>query len=191
MQYTPDAEVLRARAASNPLANSSTLGAQVDALINGRMRRGLSKNQLAARVWYRCNGDLERRHTTGVYLRNGRTPQAAPVLGVYVDSHACLNDFTMRSDIYLSRLAVAGLEVSGVEFRLSRQEYVDRRTNAVRGQAAPTKKPLLAPLSREERAEAAEIAANLSPDVPQSLREKVSRVVELSMSREKASRGQK
>lgn len=190
-EYIPDAEVVRAREAANPLAHATSLGDEVDSLVNAKVRRGMSKNQLAARTWYQCNGDLERRHTTGVYLRPGRSRQSAPVLGVYVDNHACLNDFSMRKDIYLSRLAFAGLDLSGIEFRLSRQEYIDRRPKA--GAKGPKKeKPvLLEPLNKEEEQTAQELVSHLSPSVPQSLKSRVSKVVELSLSREKAKRRQK
>lgn len=190
-KYTPDAEVLRARAAANPLAHASSLREQMQDLSNGPLRQGLSKNQLAARAWYSCNGDLERRHTTGVYLRAGRGAAAAPVLGVYVDSHACLSDFSMRQDIYLVRLAAAGLQVSGIEFRLSRREYISAHEVPAKGGKKPQERRLLAPLSSADRSAVAQIASELSPRLPETLRAKVSRVVELSLSREKARTSQK
>lgn len=151
----------------------------------------MSDAQAAARAWYACNGDLEHRHTTGVYVRQARGPQAAPVLGVYVDTHACLNDFSMRKDIYLTRLAFAGFEVSGIEFRLSRQEYIDRRASRPKADAPSKDRPLLAPLTHEEKNAARTIAAGLAPTVPEELKSRVSRVVELSLSREKARERQK
>ena len=38
-------------------------------LLGGPMGRGLSAAQRAARAWYAANGDRERAHTTGVWLR--------------------------------------------------------------------------------------------------------------------------
>ena len=85
-------------------------------VVDERMSARMSANQRAAAAWYRANGDRERNHTTGVFLKKARVAGAAPVLGVYVDSHAMVTDFGVNKDIYLARLANIGFKVSGIEF---------------------------------------------------------------------------
>lgn len=192
---------MRARAQADPLAHAARLSDEVSGLFDVRTSRGLTQNQRAGRAWYACNGDLERRHTTGVFLRKGRSASAAPVMGVYVDNSACLADFSMRADIYLTRLATVGCHVSGIEFRLSRREYIGNRgqgrADAGRERAGQATEPsghgapLLQPLSAAERSEAAAISALVDQRVAPALRERVSRVVELSFERQKALGSQK
>ena len=74
--------------------------------IPARVRQGMSANQRATELWRTANGDVERAHTTGVYLRKSPCESLPPVLGVYVDSHARLSDFNANKEIYLTRLAV-------------------------------------------------------------------------------------
>ncbi|OFK22257.1 hypothetical protein HMPREF2826_02305 [Olsenella sp. HMSC062G07] len=96
----------------------------VDHLLGRFLSRGLgrslSANQRAAVAWRDANGDVERMHTCGVYLRKPPNAALPPVMGVYVDSHARLMDWNTNREIYLARLAAAGLELSGLEFRLAR-----------------------------------------------------------------------
>jgi hypothetical protein len=94
-------------------------------VVGRRMASKMSDNQRAAAAWYRANGDRERAHTTGVFLKRPRKAGAAPVLGVYVDSHAMATDFGVNKDIYLARLANIGYEVSGIEFLPSRKRRAD------------------------------------------------------------------
>ena len=56
-------------------------------------RRSMSANQRAAYVWHNVNGDVERAHTTGVFLKEPHVKGAAPILGVYVDSRMRAVDF--------------------------------------------------------------------------------------------------
>ena len=72
------------------------------------------------RAWYAANGDIERAHTTGTFVREPRRGEAGPVLVVYVDSKARVTDFSANSEVYLARLANAGHPFCKVEFRLSR-----------------------------------------------------------------------
>ena len=72
------------------------------------------------RAWYAANGDIERAHTTGTFVRGPRRGAAGPVLVVYVDTKARVTDFSANSEVYLARLANAGHPFCKVEFRLSR-----------------------------------------------------------------------
>ena len=69
--------------------------------IPARVRQGMTANQRAASLWRAANGDIERAHTTGVYLRKSPCESLPPVLGVYVDSHAVFltSTLTRRSTL--------------------------------------------------------------------------------------------
>lgn len=138
----------------------------------------MTENQRASAAWYRANGDRERRHTTGVFLKRSRVRGAAPVLGVYVDSHAMATDFGVNKDIYLSRLANIGFEVSGIEFLPSRTPR--RAARADRESAIPVQ-TTLPELDEAERRR----VEKLVEDLPEGLRPSVSKAVTLSLRREK------
>lgn len=147
-------------------------------IVDGSLGSRMTANQRAAAAWYRANGDRERRHTTGVFLKKARVRGAAPVLGVYVDSHAMATDFGVNKDIYLSRLANIGYEVSGIEFLPSRTPRKAARQDRVA--PAPAQGPL-PELDETER----ERVEGLVEGLPDSLRESVSKAVTLSLRREK------
>ena len=147
-------------------------------VVDTQMAAKMTAAQRAAAAWYRANGDRERTHTTGVFLKRPRRPDAAPILGVYVDSHAMATDFGVNKDIYLARLANVGLEVSGIEFLPTREG--SRMARVARTEASPATAGL-PDLSEQERQEVSTLAAT----VPTSMRESVSKAIELSMKREK------
>lgn len=101
--------------------NQETIASVISHFVGSDMRAHMSAAQRAAAAWYRANGDVERAHTTGVFLKRPRRKGDAPILGVYVDSHSRLTDFTVNREIYLARLHNVGLEVSGIEFLLTRR----------------------------------------------------------------------
>lgn len=147
-------------------------------VVDGRLSKRMTANQRAMRAWYRANGDRERAHTVGVFLKKARVAGAPPVMGVYVDSHAMATDFGVNKDLYLARLANIGCEVSGIEFIPSRHKRATQRVQNATAEAVPDQLPSLTPLER------AEIAA-LVEDLPEELRASVSKAIELSKRREK------
>lgn len=174
----PSAEVVRAQRAERARDAASSAGDVLRRYLGGEFGGHLSDAQRAAAAWYGCNGVVERKHTTGVYLRQGRSAGAAPVLGVYVDSSSRLTDFTARREIYLARLANFGYAVSGVEFRLSKRRFVSDRERREEP-CAPKPLPRLTP-AEEARVQ------DLVADVPEPLKESVSRAVRFSFMRQKA-----
>ena len=86
-------------------------------------RRSMSANQRAAYVWHNVNGDVERAHTTGVFLKEPHVKGAAPILGVYVDSRMRAVDFRANREVYRARLSMGGLEVSEIEFIVSQSGH--------------------------------------------------------------------
>ena len=166
-----------------PLDLRSESSEDLSSVLDEMMGRGawarLGRNRRAAMAWFKANGDVERRHTSGVYLKRAASSGLPPVLVVYVDSHARLTDFMANREIYLVRLAAVGFEVSGVEFRLSR-EPVPEAPPSQQVTSRPAE-VVLPPLSDDERRRAAELTA----DLPEPLRQRVRRAMELSMRREK------
>lgn len=168
-----------------PEGISSLLGKIVD---DGLERR-LSRGQRAAQAWYEANGDLERRHTCGVYVRQARVAGASPVLGVYVDTNARLTDLRANKDLYLARLANVGYQVSDIEFRLSRtrRSLYDmaprgpRNDGDVPSRDGSDSREDLPSLSRAEE----ERVAELTRDLPEGLRQSASRAISLTMRRKK------
>ena len=131
-------------------------------LVEGRMARAMSATQRAQMAWYKANGDRERAHTRGVFLKRPRVAGAAPILGVYVDTHAMATDFGVNKDIYLARLANVGFAVSGIDFLVSRNpgKVPERR---------PSAKPIPAPeppeLTDQERSEVDALVEGLPADL--------------------------
>lgn len=148
-------------------------------VVGRRMASRMSEGQRAAAAWYRANGDRERAHTTGVFLKPARVHGAPPVLGVYVDSHVMATDFGVNKDLYLARLANVGYSVSGIDFLVSREGYKTRRAKRERTASASPKE--LPELSPRERAEARALVERL----PENLRDQALRAVELSKRRQR------
>lgn len=108
---------------------------KVDTLLrgymSGSMKRSMSMQARASAAWWQANGDLEHRHTQGIYVKEFKTK--APVLYVYIDTSALLQDFTTNKELYLARLANRGFAASDIKFQLSRKGQGTRR------QAKPVK----------------------------------------------------
>ena len=148
-------------------------------VIDGTMMSRMSANQRASAAWYRANGDRERAHTTGVFLKRPRVAGAAPILGVYVDSHVMATDFGVNKDIYLARLANIGFTVSGIQFMPSRKGY--RPARVTRGESAVTSNEQLPELSADEQ----EWVESLVVDLPEEIRQSASKAITLSMRRQR------
>lgn len=139
----------------------------------------------ATRAWYAANGDIERAHTTGTFVREPRRGEAGPVLVVYVDSKARVTDFSANSEVYLARLANAGHPFSKVEFRLSRYP---RRAASAAGPATAAAGPASPRPSRPLTSEEREVIDELCSGLPESLRETVSRAMCASYSSDSGER---
>ena len=177
--------------------NQESIGDLLSRVVGGEMRGRMSAAQRAAAAWYGANGDIERAHTTGVFLKKPKREGAAPILGVYVDSHARLTDFTVNREIYLARLHNAGLEVSGIEFRLTRRDRAEAQGQAAPGASAgagegrpalPERpRPLDLPQLDEGKRATIEVAV---ADLEEPLRSKVAHAMEMSMRRQEFEEGE-
>lgn len=148
-------------------------------LLDEHMASRMTANQRAAAAWHRANGDRERMHTTGVFLKRPKVVGAAPILGVYVDSHIMATDFGVNKDIYLARLANIGFAVSGIDFIPTREGYRTAGTRSKDASRPPV--PVLPELSEAERKEVQSLVA----DLPDDLRGRASRAIELSKRKQK------
>ena len=82
----------------------------------GTMRLNAHKRALA--LWMRVNGDIERKHTCGAFIK--AQPHADPLLVIYLDSRTRVVDFNANREIYLQRLASQGMPLSKIEFKLAK-----------------------------------------------------------------------
>lgn len=133
-------------------------------------------------AWMRVNGDVERRHTSGIFIVPPRRGEEEPSLTVYVDSNVYLTDFSARREIYLARLASAGLRFSRIEFRRSKRSapVKNQAESAARPRPAAAQQSLL-PLDADERREIDELCSKL----PEGLHESVSRAMRASYQAQK------
>lgn len=140
----------------------------------------VASSHAASRAWYTVNGDIERAHTAGLFVRVPKRPGALPILTVYVDSRARVVDFSANREIYLARLSRAGIEFEEIEFRLS------KRPVGARSGTAPVERPTSAPEPPPLDQRDAEKIAQLCTSLPASLRKSVSRAMGASYRREYA-----
>lgn len=154
-------------------------GDLVRAIFGGNNAAALSAAQRAARAWYAVNGDRERAHTTGVWLRKSGVAVADPVMVVQVDSGLLAADLGTNKDLYLSRLANRGVRVSDIRFQVGRRKTEE---NARRAEAAARQSACeLPPLDDHEREEVERAVSHL----PEELRRSASRAMCASLRQEK------
>lgn len=153
-------------------------GDLVAALFGRTATRQLSAAQSAARAWFAANGDRERAHTTGVWLRKSGRAGTDPVLVVRLDSGLLAQELGTNKDLYLARLARAGVAVS--DLRLEVGAPVSRtRKRTVAKEALPAPRNLSqAELDRVQRATA---------ELPEGLREAAARAMRATMARQRPS----
>ena len=154
-------------------------GDLVRAIFGGQNATALSAAQRAARAWYAVNGDRERAHTTGVWLRKAGAATADPVMVVSVDSGLLAADLGTNKDLYLSRLANCGVRVSNIRFQVGRR--VTDAAASRKGRAARKVEEELPPLDEHEREEVERAVAHL----PEEVRKSASRAMCASLRQEK------
>ena len=161
-------------------------GDVVSALLGGPLGRGLSDAQNVARAWYAANGDRERAHTTGVWLRKSGRAGIDPVLIVAVDSGLLAGELGTNKDLYLSRLAFRGIAVSDIRFVVR-----PRADGATAAAAARAKNTPAGDVSRETKlpelstAERSRVESACS-ELPEGLRQSVSRAMCATLRKRKA-----
>ena len=96
-------------------------GTLVSKLVDGRVLAGASDASRALVTWRRIAGRRAAKHTVTVWLKRPKTGDGLPELVVYLDGNALMADLSTNAELFVDRLAYAGLEVSRVSFRLSRK----------------------------------------------------------------------
>lgn len=167
-------------------------GSLVSSYIDGRVLKGASEASRALVTWRRIAGKRAAKHTVAVWLNRPKRGDGPPELVVYLDGNALMQDLTTNAELFVERLAYAGLEVARVRFRLSRK--AGQQTQAQPESPAAGTSPAadhaaceLPPLTALERARVAAAAANL----PDELRPSASKAMELSLRRQKLQTTQK
>ena len=158
-----------------------TAGDVVADLLGGPLGNGLTKSQRVARAWYAVNGDRERAHTTGVWLKEPTRPGADPTLVVRVDSGLLASELATNKDLYLSRLAFRGVRVSNVRFTVGGDPLPHIRKAKGEAKGGEGASPMRVDLTHEERARVDRATSGL----PEGLRQSVSRAMCASLAREK------
>ena len=144
-------------------------GDVVASLFGGAAGKRLSEASRAARAWYAANGDRERSHTTGVWLRASGRDGVDPVMVVGVDSSLLALELGTNKEIYLARLAWAGIAVSDIRFvPRKRSDAAVRAAKAAERETPPL--PELTPAERDRVAKA-------TSGLPDGLKESVSRAM--------------
>lgn len=153
------------------------------------VRAKMGAGHAAGLAWHSVIGDIERKHTTGVFVGKPKAPGMAPALCVYVDSRMRMVDFNANREIYLARLQAAGFDYSEVRFLQNKRprpkadatapaltaEKVDKGTVPL-----ATSEPL-PELSEAEREQIEAQTVGLSP----ALRESVSKAMAACMRRQR------
>lgn len=154
--------------ANNPDAQRA--GDLVAALFGPRATKQLSDSQRAARAWYSANGDRERKHTTGVWLRKPGRANADPVMVVRLDSNLLAQELGTNKDLYLARLASAGVRVSDLRFSVGRAKEPKKVLSPGRPQPKKTTTRDLTPSEKAHIEDA-------TKDLPDALRVSVARAM--------------
>ena len=158
------------------------------------MGKGLSRASAAAKAWYAANGDRERAHTTGVWLRKSGREGIDPILVVALDSNLLAMELGTNKELYLSRLAFRGIAISDIRFTVKRASGIGgggpgqaaQARGGIRGaggQAGGSKSARELPeLSKKEKND----VDAATKDLPDGLRQSVSRAMCASLRRNKA-----
>lgn len=134
----------------------------------------------ASMAWFSVNGDIERAHTVCVFVRPSPRKGRAPVLFVYVDSRTRAVDFSVNREIYLGRLAMAGLEFSEVRFLEDRRGRGRAASEPASSRTSERPSRALPDLPPEEVRRVERMCAQL----PESLRASASRAMSISLRRD-------
>lgn len=146
-------------------------------LLAGPLGAGMAPAARVARAWYAANGDRERRHTTGVWLRKPGRAGADPVLVVALDSNLMASELGTNKELYLSRLAFHGVAVSDIRFTVRRRDAsVPAAARAHARRTDPPPLPDLAPADAERVRRATE-------GLPDGLRQSVERAMSATLRR--------
>lgn len=154
----------------------SSLASVLGELTGSGAKLRLNAHKRALALWMSVNGDVERKHTCGAFIKE--VAHADPALTIYLDSRSRVVDFTANRELYLGRLAYQGLPLSKLEFRLSK----DKPARSSAHMEAEERAAELPELSADELAYIESATAHLA----EPLKSSVSKAMIFSFKREKA-----
>lgn len=147
------------------------------------------KKQKASAAWNAVIGDIERKHTTGVFVIEPKIKGRYPILGVFVDSSSILVDFNVNKEMYLIRLAHLGYKFDDILFKLSKYMQIKpvltpQTTEPPCASSVLQKtQPTLPALSPQET----EFAEHTVQNLPSALRSSALKAVKATLQRQKLS----
>lgn len=153
----------------------------VSTYLDARLAAGANKTMQALTVWRKIAGKRAAKHTVAVWLSDPSGPMNLPDLVVYLDGNALMVDLSTNAELYVDRLAHAGLEVAHVRFKLSRKAGQIAQERLAAAASPKRETPALPPLTDYERAR---IALEVQR-VPEAIRKDASKAMELSWRRAK------
>lgn len=153
----------------------------VSTYLDGRLAAGANKTMQALTVWRKIAGKRAAKHTVAVWLSDPAGPLNLPDLVVYLDGNALMVDLSTNAELFVDRLAHAGLEVAHVRFKLSRKAGQIAEERMLKAERKSHEVPELPPLTDYDRAR---IALDVQR-IPEAMRADASKAMEMSIRRAK------
>lgn len=167
----------------------SSLSSLLSSCITNPALVKIKKQKASATAWNAVIGDIERKHTTGVFVIEPKIKGRYPILGVFVDSSSVLVDFNVNKEMYLIRLAHLGYKFDDILFKLSKyiqiKPVLTPQTTETSCTSAALQKtqPTLPALSPQE----IEFAEHTVQNLPSTLRTSALKAVKATLQRQKLS----
>lgn len=165
-------------------------GALVSSYLDERMLVGATDASRALVTWRRIAGRRAAKHTVAVWLNRPKSGDGLPEMVVYLDGNALMADLTTNAELYVERLAYAGLPVARVRFRLSRKAGQTVESGVPGAIAASARKDSFGarpPRPELTAAEHARVKASCA-QLPESLRTSAEIALENSIRKEKGAK---
>lgn len=167
----------------------SSLSSLLSSCITNPALAKIKKQKASAAAWNAVIGDIERKHTTGVFVIEPKIKGRYPILGVFVDSSSVLVDFNVNKEMYLLRLTHLGYKFDDILFKLSKYTQakpVFKPQTIKSSCVSPALQQTLAPLPALSPQEI-EFAEHTVQNLPSTLRTSALKAVKATLQRQKLS----
>lgn len=127
----------------------------------------LTSSKRVYMLWYKVNGNFERKHTCGLFLKEPSGKEQYPTLIVYIDKNVVMQDFRTNKGIYLIRLKAQGLILRDIQFVLTknpRPKYKKEEETKKKEEKMP-----LPDLSEQEMAYIKDLTKDLDEDMKKTV----------------------
>lgn len=85
-----------------------------------KFKKNLSLTQKASFAWNKIAGKIGQKHTQGIFVKE--IDNTEPLLYVYLDSSALIQDFQTNAVLYKEKLKLIGFPVEKIIFKLSNKK---------------------------------------------------------------------